>query len=593
MENIEITNLILLLDISIFSKSRYIQIKRQKKRIEIYRVLDESYNEDIEIKKLEELKTKFEKLIQTIIEGNTYESTTFIDSGDQMLNSISTLVTYRYFISSNYKNNYNRLLSIGLTFDLNSCINIKSNKNDVDKIIVLIISTNELSQSLKKSEEENSYTIKGLVYDYSIDTKKISSEKISSCSDEGIIYFPLFNSIDFDKYFFYKKRNIDIFNYNDPAFSPCYSNSKFDYDLPQDMRMNEIFYGKIFTVINEKDCIYNGINEETKRIEFICKNIGQVLSKGAIATLENYDLGYDNHLDDLPTLCPKMIKNVKKNIAFWVFFWGFVLFITLSVINLLRNNQNQIIINDQLNEENNNERGSEMQNLKKNDNDSENGENNKINYNLNSDNFSSSIINNFLQLHPLITPFRLSLLSDTLLSSWLLFYNIFNNLGFNSLYFTNRMFRKRIERENRDNFFYPMRYEYHRIILAQLTSFGLTLIVRLINIINLNKRQEIINQVSSSEDDKESIIKNYQKGNTIKKIITLIFILGLDVFFFYYCMGFCAVYTNAQFGWFYSGIWAMIFNWFIYGPFYIFVISIIESFGGGKIAYYMKRLFIF
>lgn len=148
-----------------------------------------------------------------------------------------------------------------------------------------------------------------------------------------------------------------------------------------------------------------------------------------------------------------MIKNVKKNIAFWVFFWGFVLFITLSVINLLRNNQNQIIINDQLNEENNNERVSEMQNLKKNDNDSENGENNKINYNLNSDNFSSSIINNFLQLHPLITPFRLSLLSDTLLSSWLLFYNIFNNLGFNSLYFTNRMFRKRIERENRDNFF--------------------------------------------------------------------------------------------------------------------------------------------
>ena len=130
-------------------------------------------------------------------------------------------------------------------------------------------------------------------------------------------------------------------------------------------------------------------------------------------------------------------------------------------------------------------------------------------------------------------------------------------------------------------------------LLAQLTSFGLTLIVRLINIINLNKRQEIINQVSSSEDDKESIIKNYQKGNTIKKIITLIFILGLDVFFFYYCMGFCAVYINAQFGWFYSGIWAMIFNWFIYGPFYIFVISIIESFGGGKIAYYMKRLFIF
>ena len=87
--------------------------------------------------------------------------------------------------------------------------------------------------------------------------------------------------------------------------------------------------------------------------------------------------------------------------------------------------------------------------------------------------------------------------------------------------------------------------------------------------------------------------EDYQKSFSVKKIISLIIILGLDVFFFYYTMGFCAVYRNTQYGWFYSVIWAMLFNWTLYGIFYIFVISLIESFGGVKCAYYMKRLFIF
>jgi len=533
-----------------------------------------------------------EENIKLKIEDNTFEPTVYIDSEDEeQKGTLSTLSTYKYIIASNYKTSYNRIFLINYsTFELKSCINIISNKNEVDKIIVLLIGSKELSNSLTKSEDETSNIIIGYLYDYSITDKKLSSEKITTCTGEGIIAFNSFDSIDYDKYFYYNKRNIDIFNKNDSAFSPCYSNSKFDWDLPQDMRMNEIFAGKIFKIIDEEDCTYNGINGQTKKIEFICKNIGQKLSKGVILTIQTYDLEYDNHLDDLPTLCPKMIKDVKKNIGFWVFFWGFVLFITLSIINILRNNQDKIIENDYLND-NNVERSTEMQNFNENKKEDENDEEIKVN-NINSDNFSI-IKNNFLELHPLITPFRISLLSDTLLSSWILFYNIFNNLGFNALYFTNRMFRKRIERDYRDNFFYPMRYEYHRIILAQVTCFGLTVIVRLINLITLNQRQKIINEISSSEDNKEEIVKNYQKGNWLKKIITLIFILGLDVFFFYYAMGFCAVYVNAQFGWFYSGIWAMIFNWFIYGPFYILVISIIESFGGRKTAYYMKRLFIF
>jgi hypothetical protein len=261
----------------------------------------------------------------------------------------------------------------------------------------------------------------------------------------------------------------------------------------------------------------------------------------------------------------------------------------MSIFTIFSNNLSKIIENDNLIKDN--DRLSEMQNLKEvNDNNEENNSNNFIaNYN---NSFFYNFINSIKELHPLISPFRPSLISDNLICTWLLFVNIFNNLGFNALYFANKMFRKRIQNEYRDNFFYPMGKEYHRIILAQLTSIGFTILIRAINIITLNKREEIIGQVSASENQEE-VVKDYQKSFFVKKIISLIIILGLDVFFFYYTMGFCAVYRNTQYGWFYSVIWAMLFNWTLYGFFYIFVISLIESFGGVKSAYYMKRLFIF
>jgi hypothetical protein len=72
---------------------------------------------------------------------------------------------------------------------------------------------------------------------------------------------------------------------------------------------------------------------------------------------------------------------------------------------------------------------------------------------------------------------------------------------------------------NIDNFFYPMGKEYHRIILSQLTSIGFTILIRAINIITLNKREEIIGQVSASENQEE-VVKDYQKSFSVKKIIS-------------------------------------------------------------------------
>ena len=83
------------------------------------------------------------------------------------------------------------------------------------------------------------------------------------------------------------------------------------------------------------------------------------------------------------------------------------------------------------------------------------------------------------------------------------------------------------------------------------------------------------------------------KGIMIRRIISGIFMLILSVFFFYYCVVFCGIYVNAQYGWFYSGIWALLWNWIAYAPIYIIIISLVEANGGEKCGYYMKRLFVF
>lgn len=570
-------NIILLLDIGIFSKSRAIQIKRDQKRKEKFKNLAE----EEEIDNLTKLITYLEFYISYQYTNTTFKPTDYISY---------SYLSYNYYISSNFIISYNQLLSNSDShFKLNSCFNIKTKQEDTDKVIILISFNQEISNSILNIEDELSNDIFGQMYD--LKNNIIQTEnKIKSCTEGGDISFKFSKEINYEKYHFYINRGIDIYNPNDSAFKPCYSNIKFDYDLPQDMRMKEIFEGKIFEIINENDCIYKGINPENQLVEFTCNNnIGNLLSEGVKIKITDYNNNYNDHLDDLPTLCPKMIKHVENNIAFWLFFWLFVIAIIMSIFTIFSNNLSKIIENDNLIKDN--DRLSEMQNLKEgNDNNEENNSNNFIaNYN---NSFFYNFINNIKELHPLISPFRPSLISDNLICTWLLFVNIFNNLGFNALYFTNKMFRKRIQNEYRDNFFYPMGKEYHRIILAQLTSIGFTILIRAINIITLNKREEIIGQVSASENQEE-VVKDYQKSFFVKKIISLIIILGLDVFFFYYTMGFCAVYRNTQYGWFYSVIWAMLFNWTLYGFFYIFVISLIESFGGVKSAYYMKRLFIF
>ena len=78
-----------------------------------------------------------------------------------------------------------------------------------------------------------------------------------------------------------------------------------------------------------------------------------------------------------------------------------------------------------------------------------------------------------------------------------------------------------------------------------------------------------------------------------RRIIACALMLGLNIFMWYYTVVFCGVFTHAQYGWFYSGIWALFWDWIVFSIVYILIISGMESGGvSPSCIYYMKALFI-
>ena len=154
------------------------------------------------------------------------------------------------------------------------------------------------------------------------------------------------------------------------------------------------------------------------------------------------------------------------------------------------------------------------------------------------------------------------------------------------------MLEDRIYDKHRDNFGYPMKTEFEKIMAAISTCIALNLVVRAISLV-LYKDANIILEELASKKENSKEVKDYNFVLMIRRIIAGVFMLGLNIFFFYYCVVFCGMYVNAQYGWFYSGIWSFFWVWVVYAPLYILIITWIESCGNKICVYYMKRLFIF
>ena len=408
---------------------------------------------------------------------------------------------------------------------------------------------------------------------------------------------PISNSLNYNLYKYYLEKGIDIYNPQDKAFKDaCYISKNFDYDLTQKYRRKNLYQG--YRLDFGEGCEYDSFDLTTNRIIANCESVPSEVEYNLVqSSLSDYGIKV-NHVDNLPTKCGGDVENIEENIAFWLFLIFFVVIIVFDIIlavggikTLLgKNGIDVAIANDGLNREFNSVLKTEHQKTE-----NENGpiKTEEIQVSIPSDkSFCSILCNNFKALHPLFSLCHQSILSPIIFTSWVFLYNLLNLFGFNALYFNETMLEDRIYDKHRDNFGYPMKTEFEKIMAAISTCIALTIVVRLITLVTLSMKEKLIQQLQTNKAT-EQVIGEFTKSMLVRRIIAGVFMLALNVFFFYYCVVFCGIYVNAQYGWFYSGIWSLIFNWVAYAPLYILIISAIESSGNETCAYYMKRLFVF
>ena len=468
--------------------------------------------------------------------------------------------------------------------------------------------------------------------------------------------FPLYISssilhFNFELAEYYNEKNIKIYDKADKAFvDPCFLSENFDFDLTQKYRKNYVYQK---TYYGNDVCKYIGFEHDYNRIIFKCDNFSYFnktynLSYGALEfnfrkdTIENAD-----KVHHLPTKCTSRIDSVGSNWAFWFYLIISLLEIAyctgLVILNLgsVREvSYRKGLIQDELyrvipyvgkdDEDkfyNNNEK---ISNSEGNDvthpyyrekyippQEKENKKNKKkrkiINDNIiNADNipenipFSYFLLNNIKELHPITSLCRVSIISPLIINSIFFVFNILTLFGFNALLYNESLIEKRIYNKNRNNFDYPMLKEFHKIIFSILCQIGLCLIAKLILLVTLDQRKQFENSLRNCSrirgekmnNDIQIKIKDFQDVMLIRRIISCGVMVLIIIFFFYYSIAFCAVYIKTQINWFYSGIWSLFWNWVIFAPIYIIIISAIQYkkqdiYSRSFVIYYMKRLFIF
>ena len=435
---------------------------------------------------------------------------------------------------------------------------------------------------------------------------------------------------------YYNTKNIKIYDKNDEAFTdPCFLSEEFDFDLTQKFRKNNVFQKVNY---GNDVCKYISFDYKYMRINFLCNRFSYVeqsvnLYYGVVVfdvkkeSIEDADKVYH-----LPTKCSDKINNIGSNWGFWFFLFICVIELlycigigVLTFGSLRKISFRKGLINDDLykeigtakDKESNEDTNSNSVQLQKYDEKIKNKRKNQIDYDENDNNsvisvksdmlnrnLKSCILHNFKELYPLATLCRVSVLSPLILNSIFFVFNTLVLFGFNALIYYESLIEERIFDKNRNNFDYPMRKEFHKIILSILCQVALCIIMKLILLVTLKQRNQLIDLLKSCKLEKHqtinngilTTIKDFQDQMFVRRIISSSLMAIIIIFFFYYSIAFCGVYIQTQRNWFFSGIWSLFWNWVIFAPIYIVVISLIEHKKqdiNDSTVYYMKRLFCF
>jgi len=207
------------------------------------------------------------------------------------------------------------------------------------------------------------------------------------------------------------------------------------------------------------------------------------------------------------------------------------------------------------------------------------------------------ILLNFIELHPLSSFCRVSIISSLQINSYLFVFNILCLFGFNAFIYNESLIEKRIYDEKRNYFDYPMRKEFHKILLSILSQIVITFIIKVIILVSFNQKDKLKEKINNiKEKEINDIIDQFNNQMTIRRYIGVILMTIIIAFFFYYNVEFCEIYINTQKNLVFSWIWSLFFEWVILAPIYIVIISALENKKSNlekPSVFYLKRLFFF
>ena len=119
--------------------------------------------------------------------------------------------------------------------------------------------------------------------------------------------------------------------------------------------------------------------------------------------------------------------------------------------------------------------------------------------------FLDNLYSKLLTFHPITTLYRPSLLIQFQFKYWLFIFNISMLFGFNALLCTEKYIERRIYDKHRNDFGYPMRKEFGKIISSILLTMILTFLIKLSNLTSLNEKKNLAIKLKKNEEENKDI----------------------------------------------------------------------------------------
>ena len=393
---------------------------------------------------------------------------------------------------------------------------------------------------------------------------------------------------------------VEIYSSDSPFFTDRCYRGDFDFDITERVKVDLLNDFKVIKSISN-GCFPSHFNPSTERATLTCFT--------DMDLMVGFTVGEYNNFTETGSIfeCSTDIKNIEKNIAFWLYLLILLISITLIIFYLVikyGNESKDELLKVETALENdgilrNIDRPQPINVISESGKKSEREENanvaevDKIHIELNEKNFGNMFIKNLFELHPLINLAFPSLITPLSLRIAFFAFNLLTLFGFNAVFFTNDYLFERYKHADRDKFVYSIRDEFGKMISAIVCTMVVSLLMRLIIIVTLEKKEEVTRKIKENIEHR-NVVKEFRKDMLLNRCICVFVMMIITAWFFYFSIAWCNRYPKAQHSWGHACAWSIMFNYILFSTVYIVIITAVQMKDTcDKCVYYMKRTFMF